>query len=678
MKIPMGNFGQGATTGPVQHTRINTSGMDNGQTVQAAQNVAGVLGGIVDENRRIEAQKEQEDDALERVKLGNGLMMHEIDAQKKADEIQQRVMTGQLSYEEAEKTYDEEISELKPPVLDTNNPVFAETLLGGVKRNEYKARSSVSSFVEGAKKVDYKNQIQSSLDLIGKKASMPGANIETLNNHARSLEPRLALAGMDKKVIQDAIDRNWTTEAQQRVIMAKDNVQALQQVEFDLTNEKGRYVDKLDAEKRTTIWRGVQNELTQIAQRNEIDLSKREAKAEQLIAWRNDQMVTGIQLTAEKEFEIAEAVKGTASEQDYRESVMQSSEIARLRTAPFDAQERYITEMETAIRNTRSDNPKRDLARVENLRAAKNKMQTMARESPLSMYQLNTGQVIEPIDMAVLGSESGMAIIESRLAGRYHTLNAMRKKYGPQVSLNPWLPQEAEALKQGLEMASQANNDKGKIMILGMLSRIVPDVQAYRDTLAPIAQSDRLTFLAGEQQFKNNKTANGVGIAELMFKGQRVLNDKTVQLPTEEEFRKAFDLGVGNALPIDSQDRADAYERFKNIYAGLTDKVPSRTTKEGKIDPELSQKVITLSTGGIAVHASRKTVMPFGMKEDDFKTALQTQLAEVATQTGFPQSSLEEMPLVPLPGYEGFYFLSNQGVFQRDSKTGKPIIVRIK
>lgn len=678
MKIPTGNFGQGATTGPVQHTRINTSGMDGGDVTNALGNVAGVLGGIVDQNRRIEAQKAEENDALERVKLGNGLMMHEIDAQKKADEIQQRVMNGKLSYDEAEKAYDEEISELKPPVLNSTNPVFAETLLGGVRRNEYKGRASVSTFVEGAKKVDYRNQIQSSLDLIGKKASMPGADIESLNNHVRALEPRLALAGMDKKVIQDAIDRNWTTEAQQRVIMAKEIVPALKQMEFDLTNEKGRYVDKLDAEKRTTIWRGVQNELTQITQRQETEISKREAKAEQLTAWRNDQMVTGIQLSADKEFEIMEAVKGTASEQDYRDSVMQSSEIMRLRTAPFDAQERYIAEMEATVRNSPSDNPKRDLARVENLRAAKDKMQTMAKESPLSMYQLNTGQVVEPIDMSVLNSESGVAIIESRLAGRYHTLNAMRKKYGPQVSLNPWLPQEAEALKQGLEMASQANNDKGKIMILGMLSRIVPDVQAYRDTLAPIAQSDRLTFLAGEQQFKNNKTANGVGIAELMFKGQRVLNDKTVQLPTEEEFRKAFDIGVGNALPIDSQDRADAYDRFKNIYAGLADKVPSRSTKEGKIDTDLSPKVITLATGGIAVHASRKTVMPFGMKEDDFKTAVNTQLAEVSALTGFPQSSLEDMPLVPLPGYEGLYFLSNQGAFQRDPKTGKPIVVRIK
>ena len=66
------------------------------------------------------------------------------------------------------------------------------------------------------------------------------------------------------------------------------------------------------------------------------------------------------------------------------------------------------------------------------------------------------------------------------------------------------------------------------------------------------------------------------------------------------------------------------------------------------------------------------------MNDDDFNKSVDMQIEGMAKNSKIPVSQLEDMPLSPVPGKEGSYYLMNAGRVQIDPDTKQPMMVIVK
>ena len=164
----------------------------------------------------------------------------------------------------------------------------------------------------------------------------------------------------------------------------------------------------------------------------------------------------------------------------------------------------------------------------------------------------------------------------------------------------------------------------------------------------------------------------------MLMQGQKILADKSVPKPKENLLRAAFDEHVGISMVPGTPQREQAYQGFKALYASTSASTGKSYEDGDDLDKETTQKAIDLATGGITERADQKVIKPYGMTDKDFGKAVDTELEGLAKRTEFPLGQLEDMPLSPVPGKEGSYYLMNAGRIQVDPKTNEPMIVRVK
>ncbi len=687
-QIPLGNFDEVRVSNPVQTGTPDLSG--SLQAGRAGQQLGETMVNLAERGMQVhqqrQAQEAQEDEALARAKAANALTRHELQVRSLALDVSNRAQTGTLDYNHAGEAYDEEASKIEVEEIPNLPPDLAEHYRGGIANNALGARLTVDSAARQAKRDDGKAQFFTSLDELNKLAGLPGADISAINAKAAAFIPLARAAGLDEavvsKAVQDFADRNWLTQVQQRRIGANEDINALRQLEADLTDEKGMYADKLDADKRTTAWSAIQGDIDRLETRASTLTDKREAKAERLLNERNAAEATGIPLSVDKEIEIREAVRGTSYEERYIASLARSSELRQVRAAPFAEQERYIADLEAKVRNTPSDDPKRELERINALRSALEANRKLAAENPLQLVQNMTGQPIEPLDLQ--GLASGNAdIATAQLKGRYDILAAFRAKYGREVTLNPWRPEEAGMVRQAF---AAVPGDAQKLVLLGALVESAPNADAAKATLAPLAD-DPVLMQAGQEQYLKHRSARGASVAELLMQGQRVIKDKAVDLPGDDALQKAFDAAVGDALPVGSPARTEAFLRFRLLYAGT-----ASAAGQGKADPkginrDTADTALSLATGGIIEHGDARTIKPWGWSDEKFKDAVRpAAVAALSNQPdymgpavhGYSADELASRPLQAIGGQPGAYFVLDGTRLLLNPRTGKPYILRLQ
>ena len=96
------------------------------------------------------------------------------------------------------------------------------------------------------------------------------------------------------------------------------------------------------------------------------------------------------------------------------------------------------------------------------------------------------------------------------------------------------------------------------------------------------------------------------------------------------------------------------------------------------LDKKTATAAFDMATGGVAERAGAKVIKPYGMDDDTFNKSVDMQIEGMAKNSKIPVSQLEDMPLSPVPGKEGSYYLLNAGRVQIDPDTQKPIMVIVK
>ncbi len=672
-QIPMGNFGRVVPTAE-QNRVVTFEGPARGQ-----QMLAGAVAGAAE---RVVDQQNQEAKALARLQASNLLLDRESQLNSITSELGEKLRRGELQPDQATAAYESAVGSLAPVQPKGLDLVESEHFGLSLKKMQQSGLQGIERAVGEARIVGARSDLASRMDLLGKDAALPGANPESIIQRMDQEEidtvGRMAYGvewDVRKQTFKDGV---YTTHATQQLIGAKNDLGALQDLQRQLTAEDGYYTTKLDPDKRNQLLNSVNGKIFQVQEHNARQAEIREMKAMRIMDQMDKQAATGIPPSPAQQQAWQAAISGTSMAGEYGARIQQMNEVQQLLRSPLPQQQAYLQQKRQQLA-THGGSPDQ-VANLDRLqRAVESNMQQM-RDQPLEWNAMRTGAEVEPLSFAGIQSPEGRAALAAQIGNRFDVISAMRKQVGPEVSRNPFLPQEAAMLKSVLAQA----DDDTKLQILESVAQAAPSGSDFAGALKTIAADDPSLMLAGMAQARQLKAPDGTLVGPTLLAGSRVLADKSTPLPTEAKLRAAFDEAVGQAIPSGSSQREQAFTAYKMLYAGLAG--PSAVQHEGaaaEVDADLAGRAVELATGGISKvstgwFSSTPVVRPYGMPDETFQEAVSLQLDALAEGSGFPRGALGEMPLSPVQGAEGAYYLLNGGRPQVDPKTGEPMIVRVK
>ncbi|HGY3556674.1 TPA: hypothetical protein ACNVV3_002703 [Pseudomonas putida] len=655
-----------------QQNRVIT--MDTRAQNQAAQQLAGDVQrtafGVLE-------QKQREDSALARVKASNALFERETQISTINSDLAEQVRLGSLSHDKLEEAYTSAVSKLEPLQFNGLSEPEIERMGLAQQRLQLAGQEGIRKLAIGARADAAKGDLATRLDLIGKEAAMPGVDIGKLNSRLdgedMDMAGRLAYGEMWPAKKQEAKDANWTTQATQRVVAARDGLGTLQQIEHDLTAADGFYAGKLDPDKRNQLLNTVTGRIYQVKEHAQRQAEMREMKAMRVLDQMDKQSATGIPPSVAEQTRWQSALSGTSFAGEYNTRIKQMNEVQQVLRMPLAEQQAYIQHQRQQVAaNGASVEQINNLERLD--RAVTSNMQQM-RDQPLEWNATRTGTQVEPLDFSGIGTPEGQMTLVGQLGGRFDTLNAMRRQVGIEVSRNPFLPQEASMLTTALEQF----DDGTKLQILGVIAGAAPSGNDLTGTLKALTADKPQLLMAGLAQAQQLKASDGTAVAPTILRGAKVLADKSSIMPSDTQMSVAFDGLAGQAIPAGTQERERAFSVFKSIYAGLAG--PAGVVHEQSseaLDEAVATKAMDMATGGITNYAGSKVVKPYGWSDSRFSDEVDSQLQGFVESTKIPLSSLERLPLSPVPGRDGSYYLMNAGRPQADPQTGNPIVVKLQ
>lgn len=671
-QIPLGNFGQVNVQQDVVQNRVITP--DPGLQNRGAQKVASTL---VNVGLNIMDERIKEDQALARVKASNAVIDRESQIKTIATDLDEQMRTGQLSYEKSEEAYNTAVAQLEPLQTPGLNEAEQGAIGNSLKRIQLGGLDNVRAASAKGRILSAQSDLTSRMDMLGKDAAMPGANVEQINARmdAEDIDTagRLAFGEGWTSKKQEFKDGNWSTHATQRVIESRESLASLQKVEHDLTAEDGFYAKKLDPEKRNQLLNTVSGRIFQVKEHQQRQAEMREVKAERILTQMDRQAASGVPPTLADQQQWKAALHGTSAAGEYDTRIKQMNEVQQVLRLPLADQKTYIQQKRQQVAaNGASVDQITNLDRLD--RAVTSNIEQM-RDQPLVWNATRTGTQVEPLDFSGLGTPEGQMTLVGQLGGRFDTLNAMRRQVGLEVTRNPFLPQEASMLKAALDQF----DDGTKLQILGAIAGAAPSGNDLSGTLKTLAADKPPLMMAGLAQAQGLKASDGTAVAPTILRGARVLVDKSSVMPSDTQMSVAFDEMVGQSIPAGTQERERAFGVFKSIYAGLAG--PAGVVHQGSEDPlneSVAVKAMDMATGGITSYAGAKVVKPYGWSDSRFSDSVDSQLQGFSESTKIPLASLEHLPLFPIPGREGSYYMMNAGRPQADPKTGNPIVVKLQ
>ena len=668
-QIPLGNFRVAQAAPAAEQGRVVTpdpNGLNRG-----AQQLAGTVNQLAADYM---GQIKREDQALARVKASNALIDRESQIKTIRADLDEQMRAGTLDYTKAEETYNSTIAKLDP--LDT--PGLDEVTMAEVgnslKRLHNSGLDGIRVAAAGARVETAKADLVGRMDMLGKDAATPGADIDAINNRMEAEDIDVAghLAfGADWANKKQAFrDQNWTTHATQRVIESGNNIGSLKKVEQDLTAEDGLYAKKLDPDKRNQLLNTVTGRIFQVQEHQQRQGEMREMKALRALDQMDKQAATGVPPTPADQQRWQATLSGTSLAGEYNARITEMTEVQGLLRAPLAEQQAYIdTKRQQMAANGGSVS---DQANVNRLQTAVDTNTKMLKEQPLTFNAMRTGVDVAPLDITSLGTPEGVQSIIGQISERFDVVNSVRKAYGPEVARNPWKPEEQTMLASALAAA----DDGTKLQILGAVAAGAPSGADYAAAIKPLTADQPITMLAGLAQSRGLKGTDGTDMPKTLLAGAKVLSDKSTPMPSDNYFREAFDAAVGTSIASGTPQREQAYLAFKSLYAGMAG--PKGVRHEGtspELDDDLAEQAVEMATGGIGERAGAKVVKPYGMSETVFNKVVDIELTGLAERTKFPLGQLEDMPLSPVPGREGAYYLLNAGRVQMDPATNEPMII---
>lgn len=695
--IPVGNYGYGAGTAPVQNTRIGNPGDPVGRA----------LVGVGQQITQIGEQRDAEADALARVRAANALSAHEIDLAKARQQFDEEVRTGVVPFEQAEAEWSTRAGKLKP--MKPPAGLDPEAMLrydAQIRQQGERATLGVRDVAMDARRAAFRSEAQQAIDGFEQQAAITG---ETEASVARvnAMVNTLRAGGMDEAQAQEIVTnsrrRIWTNEAIGRINGATD-IATLQAIDNDLTADDGRYTPHMEPDRRIALSNQVKARIAQIENRQQQDIDRREAKAATAVEGLLNFTMTGIPASPEYVAQTAEIVKGTSQEAAFAQ-VLETQNIVQnvMRLSPAE-QQTFVQQQEARLATNGGTPDQR--ARVQTLRAAVDANDKLMRESPLVWAERRTGKPVQPLDMASLQS-GDTSTLSRTLNDRVATLTALRGRYGPQIKMAPLLPQEVELLTSALRKGTYQDRSN----FFGVLSKAMPmdpnGRTAYNAVVAQLAPDNPVVAYAGSLAGKRDSsgkpitlTVEGKAITSEQA-SQRILRGRDLLFPTTEnggkgtaypipppsKFDAEFRTRVGNAFAPFPDSYGPALESVRAYYAA--EAAEAGLTDASDIDVGIMDRAVAAVMGNKVVINTSTVFAPWGMSGEDFEEKLDTQVRQAfASGEAFAEQydffgwdwnntsvGVQDFDVVAAGG--GSYRLVDAaGVYVR-GKDGSPLTIRV-
>ncbi|MPS36028.1 MAG: hypothetical protein E2593_12130 [Stenotrophomonas sp.] len=685
-KIPMGNFGQGAATAPVAHTRVSGQGLD------AVSRAVGDLASTgMQLASRYQHQQDEEAEGLARAKAANAQLDYELQVDNATRTMEDDVATGSVPYAEAQARYQEAIGKIEVPAIAGLPEPLQLAYNRGIERTKAGGAQTMERVVRNARRADFKGQFDAALDKLGKISGMPGADIGAVIERARAFAPLAQQAGLDQAVVskrlQDFSDAAWTTQATQRAIFGREDAGQLKQLEHDLSAGDGYYADKLDPEKRNALLSQVMIRQQSLQDRAERAADRADAKAQRVLDQIDRQIASGVPGTPEMWTSWAGVFTEASGDlkQQFNERLQSEKEVQEVLRMPADQQATYLQKAEAELMTKGGT-----VARKQNLdrtRAAVESAQKQLRETPLLFNASREGGEVEPLKLEALADPTSAWEVGAQLQERAATIDAMRKRYGSDVQMAVLLPQEAKALAdtmkkstatQQVDMLAQLRtatmDDKVFSAVMQQLSPDEP-VVAYAGMLSA---KERAAVTLQKHTFSANVTAGARDVAATMLEGNRLLQgkgDNKFPLPPERDFREAFTSATGTLFSGRPGAADVAMQAVRAYYTGQSS---AEGDHSGEVDPKRLQRAITAALGEVAdVNGNGEVLAPWGMSADDFEDEAEAAFTQAARAAQLPDSVVNNFGAYGLRQIGERTFYVTRGREFLAGKDGKPLTITI-
>lgn len=685
-KIPLGNFGNAIAQPRPQVNYVDGAFDKGGAGIEALGNEGlRITGNLMKE-------QQQENESLARARAANAVLDREIQQKTLAADLIARTQAGEIKYDQVLESYDSASQFLDTPEVGKLDPVTQLNLDKGMKRVDFQTRASIETAAQGAKKVEFKGQADGALDKLAKLAGMPGADIEKINAQADSLDAIGALpyGGAWAKKKQDFRDQNWANQAIQKSGAARQDMEALRQLEYDLTAQDGFYIDKMDVDKRNAILNQVISRRIQLENRNNHQETKREAKAERAIGDVDKQIASGIPAAPEMWAGWAETVKGTSFEPELKRLIKGEIEVQQILRQPIDKQTAYIQGAEQKLLS--KGGSVKDKANLDRMKTAVAANIKQLQETPLVFNQNRIGEEVAPVDLQGLFDPAKGTEMNLQLRDRMATITAMQKQYGPQVKMKPLLPQEVAQLGAVLDKATYRQRSdvlKGLRFAFGedagymaAMRQIAPD-SPVRAMAGMIAAKERSITLE-RNVFSSDIVSKSGDVADTLLLGEDLLNksketkaqdgtSKTFPMPAEKEFKLSFSKFAGNVFAGRPGGYDVAMQAVRAYYVG---RAATDGDVSGEIDGARMKQAIGAVLGEVVDYKGNGEVLaPWGMSSKDFKLKAKEALTGELSRRGILDAVGGNLDALGLKSYgdSTYYVISGRSYLY--DKNGKPVVI---
>lgn len=677
--IPVGNFGRST---PGQVSPGSASG-DFGQGMaRAIQGLGQTISAVGD-------YREQQKTEMARAKAVNAGYKHELFAAETVDEIRKKIGTGELKYQDAESYYDNKLGAFPREKIDGLDDVDNERFDGLFARNAARYKQDVSDLALKAEQDDYKNQFVQGLDTLGKQRQLPGADIDAINAKADVLLVMARKADIEEsqanRYVQDFKDASWYQHATEKAMKAEasDDVAALQKLQYDLTADDGYYTGKMDTEKRNAVLKGVTFDLDRIRQRQEMAAARAEVKAERALMQFDALVSTGATPSQEAIDRARTAVQGTPYAAEFKQRLEFADQVQEVLKMPIDKQIELAQQVEREAM-AGADNTAQ-VAQARRLASAINANVKTLTTNPLAYIENREGTRFDDLPLDALSDMSAAPAaadaIASQLQERSANIAALEKKNGMRIDNALLKPHEADKLATIISSKEATIEDKQRI--LQSLKVATRDTATYKQVLQQLAPKAPVMAYAGavaasEREieydaglFSASQTFKPEVVASTMLKGERVINEKSFEIPSLDKFQTEFSSQVGNAY----RDRPDALQAdLQAVRAYYVGAVSERDSPSKDLNTKLMKEAIGVIVGAKYDAGDTTVLAPFGMSESEFSNKLETAWQVESARIGMDGTPLDVFGLRPVGSGKYAVFAGNKVL---PGQNGQPLILDV-
>jgi len=225
-----------------------------------------------------------------------------------------------------------------------------------------------------------------------------------------------------------------------------------------------RWISRLDSDRIQQLRTRAQTQADRIDNKARIEQDKADARGQRAIGELDRQISTGVPATADDMLRWASMVAGTDYEQPLRDMLKGQQEVQDVLRMPIAEQQAYVLQRRIQ-QQTAGANPTA-IANLDRVERAIESNSKLLQENPLAWVEQRAAQPVAPLDLTLLASQDGIAVVGQQLRDRSDVIRGMQSQNPPGVvSMRPLLDAEAQALTN----AFKEGNARQKREVLGAL-----------------------------------------------------------------------------------------------------------------------------------------------------------------------------------------------------------------